>query len=84
MYIECGSLEWSEGTRSPGSGITGDCDVFNVGAGSQTHVFWESSKCSSSLSYLPSPSLCFKIKLENALAVGLGGLRNAECFVCAP
>lgn len=38
-------------------GVTGCCELSQVGAGNQTPVLWKSSKCCASLTHLSSPLL---------------------------
>lgn len=53
LYVcPCMSLvpaEAKKGVKSPGTGVT-DAGNHHMGAGNQTHVFWENSQFSSPLS----------------------------------
>lgn len=52
VHVRAGANREKEGSRFPGAGIPGSCELPYLDAGNQIPVFFKSSKCSS----LPSSS----------------------------
>lgn len=59
-----------EGVRSPGTRVTGHCEIPGMGAENPAQILWENSECSPPLSLLSNAvALQIQTVLPNALLV---------------